>query len=426
MRWSDLLASAVANTARARIRATLTVLAVFIGAFALTLTSGMGTGVNRYIDDTVAAFGDADALYVQKSQPLIELSSTSGPREYDPDTTRIRTGFGVSFEGLTPEDIEVIEDLDGVRSVKPMYSVAPTYLEAADGSRFQLSPGIPVDAVGLQMVAGGAPAAGRDEIAVPDSWVADLGFSSAQEAVGGRVDVVMTNMAEQDRAFPATISGVTQASLVGTSLNPIPSDTFNERLYDYQVSGVPEEVPESFAMATVTVEDMALAPGIQARLEEQDMLGLTVEDQLGMFRAVINAIVWILNACAVIALVAAGLGIVNTLLMSVQERTREIGLMKAMGMSGGRVFGLFSLEAVFIGFLGAVVGAVTGVVVGSALSGALADGFLSGLPGLSLFAFESWRVALIVLSVMGIAFLAGTIPAVRAARKDPIASLRHE
>ena len=64
MRWSDLLASAVANTARARIRATLTVLAVFIGAFALTLTSGMGTGVNRYIDDTVAAFGDADALYV--------------------------------------------------------------------------------------------------------------------------------------------------------------------------------------------------------------------------------------------------------------------------------------------------------------------------------------------------------------------------
>jgi putative ABC transport system permease protein len=332
----------------------------------------------------------------------------------------------VSFEGLTPEDIEVIEDLDGVRSVKPMYSVAPTYLEAADGSRFQLSPGIPVDAVGLQMVAGGAPAAGRDEIAVPDSWVADLGFSSAQEAVGGRVDVVMTNMAEQDRAFPATISGVTQASLVGTSLNPIPSDTFNERLYDYQVSGVPEEVPESFAMATVTVEDMALAPGIQARLEEQDMLGLTVEDQLGMFRAVINAIVWILNACAVIALVAAGLGIVNTLLMSVQERTREIGLMKAMGMSGGRVFGLFSLEAVFIGFLGAVVGAVTGVVGGSALSGALADGFLSGLPGLSLFAFESWRVALIVLSVMGIAFLAGTIPAVRAARKDPIASLRHE
>ena len=426
MRGPDLLGSAVANTRRARIRTALTVLAIFIGAFALTLTSGMGTGVNRYIDQTVAAFGDADALYVQKSQPLIELSSGAGPREYDPDTARIRTGFGVSFEGLAAEDIEHIEGIDGVASVKPMYSVAPTYLEAADGSRFQLSPGIPVDAVGLQMVAGGAPAPGRDEIVIPDSWVGDLGFSSPEDAVGGTVDVVMTNMAERDRAFPARISGVTQASLAGTSLNPIPSDSFNERLYAYQVGGGPGTVPESYAMATVTVEDMSRAAEIQAQLEEHEMLGLTVEDQLGMFRAVINAIVWILNACAVIALVAAGLGIVNTLLMSVQERTREIGLMKAMGMSGPTVFGLFSLEAVFIGFLGAVIGAAVGVAGGSYLSGVLAEGFLSGLPGLSLFAFEAGRIALIVVSVMGIAFLAGTVPAVRAARKDPITSLRHE
>jgi len=151
-----------------------------------------------------------------------------------------------------------------------------------------------------------------------------------------------------------------------------------------------------------------------------------VEDKLGMFRAVINGIVWILNTSAVVALLAAGLGIVNTLLMSVQERTREIGLMKAMGMGGGRVFGLFSLEAVFIGFLGATLGAVAGVTVGSFASRALAGGLLAGLPGLSLFAFEAGKVLLIVLSVMVIAFLAGTMPAVRAARKDPITALRHE
>ncbi|MHC5559454.1 ABC transporter permease [Kocuria sp.] len=426
MTGAELLRSAVGNTWRARARAVLTVLAVFIGAFALTLTSGMGTGVNRYIDDTVAAFGDAESLYVQRSHPLVEMSAGSRPRVYDPDTTRVQTGFGMSFEGLSPEDVELIEAMDGVASVEPMYSVTPTYLESAGGDRFQLSLGIPVDAEGLQMVAGRIPATGEDEIAVPDSWVQDLGFPSAGAAVGATVQVVMTNMAEQVRSFPATVSGVTRSSLAGTTLYPIPSTSFNERLHDFQVGGGPHPVPESYLMATVTVEELSRAAEVQARLEEEGMVGSTVEDKLGMFRAVINGIVWILNTSAVVALLAAGLGIVNTLLMSVQERTREIGLMKAMGMGGGRVFGLFSLEAVFIGFLGATLGAVAGVTVGSFASRALAGGLLAGLPGLSLFAFEAGKVLLIVLSVMVIAFLAGTMPAVRAARKDPITALRHE
>ena len=67
-----------------------------------------------------------------------------------------------------------------------------------------------------------------------------------------------------------------------------------------------------------------------------------------------------LDAFAVIALIAAGFGIINTLLMSVQERTREIGLMKAMGLGGGRIFAMFSIEAIFIGFLGSAIGAAIG------------------------------------------------------------------
>lgn len=156
------------------------------------------------------------------------------------------------------------------------------------------------------------------------------------------------------------------------------------------------------------------------------MVASTVEDQLGMFRTVIDAVIWILNTCAVIALLAASLGIVNTLLMSVQERTRGIGLLKAMGMSKPKVFGLFSLEAVFIGLLGAALGVTTGVAAGSWLTQVLAEGFLAGLPGLSLFAFHAPTIAAIAVAVLTIAFLAGTLPAIRAAGKDPIAALRHE
>ena len=140
----------------------------------------------------------------------------------------------------------------------------------------------------------------------------------------------------------------------------------------------------------------------------------------------IDGIVLVLNAFAVIALLAASFGIVNTLLMSVQERTREIGLMKAMGMGSGRVFALFSLEAAFIGFLGSAIGAGLAIGVGSVVSASLAGSLLSGLPGLTLIAFDPAAIALIVVVVMAVAFVAGTLPAARAAKADPVASLRYE
>ena len=134
----------------------------------------------------------------------------------------------------------------------------------------------------------------------------------------------------------------------------------------------------------------------------------------------------VLDAFAVIALLAAGFGIVNTLLMSVQERTREIGLMKAMGMTGGKVFALFSFEAIFIGFLGSAIGAAVAIGVGSLLSGRLAAGPLAALPGLNILLFNPLSILAIVLVVMAIAFLAGTLPARRAAQQDPIQALRYE
>lgn len=112
--------------------------------------------------------------------------------------------------------------------------------------------------------------------------------------------------------------------------------------------------------------------------------------------------------------------------MSVQERTREIGLMKAMGMNGGRVYALFSTEAVFIGFLGSALGALAAVGVGSLASKLLGDSVFSGLPELQVVQFAPSSIAIIIGVVMLIAFLAGTLPARAAARENPIDALRYE
>ena len=100
--------------------------------------------------------------------------------------------------------------------------------------------------------------------------------------------------------------------------------------------------------------------------------------------------------------------------------------MKAMGMAGSKVFGLFSFEAIFIGFLGSAVGIGGAMLAGLGINTLLAGGLLADLPGLTLVAFDPVSIGVIVLTVMAIAFVAGTIPALRAARQDPIESLRYE
>jgi putative ABC transport system permease protein len=112
--------------------------------------------------------------------------------------------------------------------------------------------------------------------------------------------------------------------------------------------------------------------------------------------------------------------------MSVQERTKEIGLMKAMGMGGGKIFLLFSGEAVMLGFWGSLIGSAVAIGIGQIINHFVLTTFLKDLEGLQLLAFSPASVAGIIGIVMGIAFLAGTLPAIRAARQNPIDSLRYE
>jgi len=95
-------------------------------------------------------------------------------------------------------------------------------------------------------------------------------------------------------------------------------------------------------------------------------------------------------------------------------------------MPSRRVFALLSVEAVVIGLLGSALGAVVAILLGSGISAAAAAGPLSQLPGLTLLLFRPESVLVVVVAIMLIAFLAGVLPARRAARQNPIDSLRYE
>lgn len=244
------------------------------------------------------------------------------------------------------------------------------------------------------------------------------------------MSITLADAIRTQHTLHATIVGVTEESLaspIGASI--LPNDALTAALFDAQSTGIPADEADRYTQATVWfAPDLTDAEvnALKDRLADAGFTGITVADQLGTITAVIDGIVLVLNAFAIIALLAASFGIVNTLLMSVQERTREIGLMKAMGMGSGRVFSLFSLEAVSLGFLGSAIGVGIAMIAGTALSSVLSTGLLADLNGLTLIAFDPVSVATIILVVMVIAFFAGTLPAAGAAKADPVESLRYE
>lgn len=427
MRAADVVTSAFRNAFRSRLRTSLTVLAIFIGAFTLSLTNGLGTGINRYIDDTVASVGVDDVMTVTKADE--DAPADGGPAEYDPNRIAADGPPGTTTTALTDDDIETIADVDGVLAVEPVKEVSTDYVQNGDGDRYQLSVSQFVPGMKVELAAGAQVDldAADPQVVLPESYLEPLALGSAADAVGQTVVLAVTDGTGTQVTTEAEVVGIAEPGVISMA-GAVPNDALAQTLHDLQAEGVPAAQAARYAQASVTFDAAAGEEATEAlrdRLADAGYTASTLEDQLGTITSVIDAIVLVLNGFAVIALVAAGIGIVNTLFMAVQERTREVGLMKAMGLSSARVFALFSIEAVVIGLVGSALGVLAAIGVGQLVGGVAGD-LLANLPGLTLIAFDPVTVAAVVLGVMAIAFLAGTLPALRAARQDPISSLRYE
>lgn len=427
MKFSQILRTATTNTFRSKIRTFLTAIAIFIGAFTLTLTNGVGAGISNYIDTQLDSIGGATVIDIYKGN-VEDIQASTGVVEYDPEKVDTPTGsFGPpGSSAILEEDLEKLRDIEGIESVRPVFFVNPDYIGNGD-KKFEIAINTALPGDNIDFAAGGnIDDSNANQIILPKDYVEPLGYATAEDAIGQTVQFGVTDVLGKQDTVEATIVGVQEPTIIDLGVNT--SESLREALYGLQMNGTPENMPTSYASAQGTFSADASPEDIQAikdRLTDAGYISATVEDQIGLFQTVINIIVTVLNGFAVIALIAAGFGIVNTLLMSVQERTREIGLMKAMGLSSGKIFSLFSVEAVLIGLIGSVAGVIAAIVVGSGIS-ALTSGALGDLGDVQLILFEPLSVLTIILVVMVIAFVAGTLPASRAAKQNPIDALRYE
>ena len=136
--------------------------------------------------------------------------------------------------------------------------------------------------------------------------------------------------------------------------------------------------------------------------------------------SIISLLSFVLGGIASIALIVAGLGIANTMFTSVMERTREIGIMKAIGATNYNVMEIFLVEAGLLGFFGGLIGTILGIIISYAIT------FLAG--GILPVAFRTVVSPEMIVLSLSFSFVVGVLsgiwPARRAAKLQPVEALR--
>jgi len=332
---------------------------------------------------------------------------------------------------FTERDLDELRALSGVSAVVPR-GIVPTAAITAGGdtvAQRQVIATSPASFDSASFVAGRPFRTGEREV-VLNERAARL-FDS-QPTVGDEVTLRLASGESADAEvvglLNASAGGGPFAGLDGQPLVFVPTDPFYGTTIESPTTGETQRV---YPTVTVVAEDFGAVADAQSAVQaylgnRSDAAALVPEDYAFSVRTdqdlvdqieeLLSTLTDFVTGIAVISLVVGSIGIANMMLVSVTERTREIGIMKAVGAQKRDVLQLFLLEAVLLGVFGAVAGVPVGIL------GAYAAAEYVGLS--LVFPLEWFAIAVGVGLVVGV--VAGLYPAWNAARTDPIDALRYE
>ncbi len=420
MKIGDSLRLAGRSLTGHRLRSALTIVGIVIGISTVIIFASFGTSVQT---DVLGEFEDTSASEVLVVTGELAIGD---PGEGDINLPQI----GEAPEAVTQNDIEQLGELANVEAVIPRGEIQA-------GEAIHQNSTLPI----VSMMATTPAAFGEDEFIAGESFRMGtenevvLSEDAAEQfdtnvSIG---DTVRMNYEGGDEQF--TIVGITSSGGGFGNINPTPTIYVPTNPY-YDEYGTIRQIPgteiEQPAYGSVTVrttpdqvstvqEDVEryMQDESDARQILNTDVGITVQsvaDVVDGIESVLNDIIRLVSGIGLLALLVGAFGIANIMLVSVTERTKEIGIMKANGARNREVMGLFLGEAVMLGIIGAVVGIPIGLAVGYGASAYAEVGFTVPF---------GWILA---AAGMGIAtgVVAGLYPAWRAARVDPIDALRYE
>jgi len=392
-----------------KLRSSLTTLGIIIGVGAVIVFMVLGGAFEANIAQDIQEGNDEPGMWVNTQQQA--------------------GGFGgtqfVDAAIYTESDVAALESIDGVEYVAPEASLPVAQLNHGDQQR---TGGFAIEATTGDRL--------EEDITTGESFSADDELVLSAEAtdlvegelgVGDEVELSY----EDGTSKTFTIVGlVDDTSSGGNNLIPTAGyvsldnyqttvatpDGDQERAYSSMIvtaesAETLDETQEATLDYLQTESDAA-----QLKQDEYDIRAQTVDDAVDQIGDIIDQFTFLIGGIAAISLVVGSIGIANIMIVSVTERTREIGIMKAIGARKRDIIQLFIVEALILGVIGAVIGVAVGLGIG--YLGATGIGWPMVYP-------VNW-IAIAVVIGMTVGVLSGLYPAWRGARVDPIEALRHE